>query len=524
LKIETEIQEDHQAKLTVEVEVDVMEGMKRRAARKIARRVRIPGFRPGKAPYQVIVRQLGEGAILEEALEMLVEDIYPKIIEDTEIKPYGPGSLDNVVSLEPPVLEFMVPLDAEVTLGDYRSLRKPYEPSEVSDDDVNKVLENLRERQAVIEPVERPAQEGDLVTVRLSATKRTQVEDEDPNLISERSAPMIVRSSDESDPDEWPFPGFSANLVGLSEGDERTLNYVFPDDAEIEAFQGVEAEILFVVETVKARNLPLLDDEFASSMGDFADLDAFIQVIRSNLEAQAEQAYNESYDNEILDEVVEQAIFKYPPQMLESEIEDAIRDLTHRLEQQGLDMDLYLKTRSLDMDGLKEELEPVAENRLKRALFLYEMAEVENIEIEAEELKAEADSTMSYLSNVLPKEDARRLSDKDVYGNMVRNIMVDMLSRKAMERFRAICKGESEEHTEEEIETGENETVEPAEERLLDDVASESGSESPAAVNDDVIEVDRQEDNDLAPQPKDEEDEEAEVETESEVEQGETQA
>ena len=193
MKIETEIQEDHQAKLTVEVEVDVMEGMKRRAARKIARRVRIPGFRPGKAPYQVIVRQLGEGAILEEALEMLVEDIYPKIIEDTEIKPYGPGSLDNVVSLEPPVLEFMVPLDAEVTLGDYRSLRKPYEPSEVSDDDVNKVLENLRERQAVIEPVERPAQEGDLVTVRLSATKRTQVEDEDPNLISERSAPMIVR-------------------------------------------------------------------------------------------------------------------------------------------------------------------------------------------------------------------------------------------------------------------------------------------------------------------------------------------
>lgn len=454
MKIETEIQEDHQAKLTVELEAEAMEEMKQRAARKIARRVRIPGFRPGKAPYQVVVRQLGEGAILEEALEMLVENIYPKIIDEADIKPYGPGSLQNVVSLEPPILEFIVPLDAEVTLGDYRSMRKPYEPSGVSDDDVKAVLGNLRERQAVIEPVERPAQEGDLVTVRLSA-KRANADDDEPILISERSTPTIVRSSQETDSDEWPFPGFSVHLVGLSEGDEKSFSHVFPDNAE-DGLEGIEAEIHFVVEAVKARSLPPLDDAFASSLGDYDDLNALMTMIRQNLEKQAEQSYSESYKDEIIETAIEQATFKYPPQMLESEIEDVTRDLTRQLEQQGLDLDLYLKTRNLDLDGLKDELKPVAERRLKRALFLYELAQAENIEVEAEELKAETDSTVSYLSRVLPKQDAQKFSDKNVYNTLTRNIMVDMLSRKAIERIQEICKGETGESIEVEAEAGEN--------------------------------------------------------------------
>ena len=173
MKIDKQFQEDHQVKITVEVEPEQMESMKRRSARKIARRVKIPGFRPGKAPYAVIVRQVGEAAIIEDALELLVNDIYPKVIEEADINPYGPGSLENVGSLDPPTLEFVVPLEAEVVLGDYRSLRRPYEPEPVKDEDIQDVLDNIRERQAVIEPVERAAEEGDLVTVRISAKRTT---------------------------------------------------------------------------------------------------------------------------------------------------------------------------------------------------------------------------------------------------------------------------------------------------------------------------------------------------------------
>ena len=508
MKIETEIQEDHQAKLTVEVESELMDDMKKRAARKIARRVKIPGFRPGKAPYQVIVRQVGEGAVVEEALELLVDDIYPKVLEEAKINPYGPGSLEKVDSLEHPVLEFLVPLEAEVTLGDYRSLRRTYEPVEITEEDIDDVLQNLRERQALIEPVERPAHQGDLVTVRVSATRKTVEEDQDPILIRERSIPIIVRSAgilkstedesektdDDQDTEEWPFPGFSNYLVGMSANDEKSVDYTYPEDSEIEGFRGIEAAFNFTVETVKARSLPELDDDFVSSLGDYENLEAFRSAIRTSLEEQAEQRYNESYDEQILDSAIEQTDYKYPPQMLEDEIDNIVKDLTRRLEQQGLDMDLYLKTRDLDMDGLREEMKPAAEKRLKRDLFLFELAQAEKLNVKEEELETETSSTVDYLSRILPDKEARKLSKKDVYSNLVGNIMVDLLSRKAMDRFRAICKGElniaseseedaSEEETSTEESEIENQVVEEAtstddvEKQTQDKIGDDNGEE-----------------------------------------------
>jgi len=203
-----------------------MEGMKRRAARKIANKVRIPGFRPGKAPYQVIVRNVGEAAILEEALELLVDDIYPTVLEESKIEPYGPGSLENIVSQDPVKLEFKVPLKAEVDLGDYRSLRRPYKSTKVSKKEIEEALQNLLERQAIIETVDRAAKEGDLVTARLSATRIQLEEGKDPVFIRESTFPFVIhpapkrskKSAETSElRPEWPFPGFSQNLVGLSE-------------------------------------------------------------------------------------------------------------------------------------------------------------------------------------------------------------------------------------------------------------------------------------------------------------------
>ena len=169
MKIDTQPLEDHQVKLTVEVENEKLSEAKIRAARQLAKKVKIPGFRPGKAPYQVVVRQIGDAAILEEAMELLIDDIYPKVIEEADIHPYGPGKLEQIVSTEPPTFEFVIPLEAKVVLGDFRSIRRPYELKEIPEQDVENVLDDLRERQAVIEPVDRPAQPGDLVDVRLSA-------------------------------------------------------------------------------------------------------------------------------------------------------------------------------------------------------------------------------------------------------------------------------------------------------------------------------------------------------------------
>lgn len=486
MNIEKQIREDHHAQLTVQVEADRLESMKRRAAGKLARRVKIPGFRPGKAPYPVIVRQIGEAAILEEAVEILVEEIYPDVIKEADIHPYGPGKLEDIASTDPVTLVFSVPLEAETTLGDFRSIQKAYEPASVSDEEVANVLRDLQERNAIIEPVERPAQIGDQVTISLHATIQDD-EGQHKDLIPERSSSVIIRPAEDetqenahNTPTEWPFPGFSHHLIGLAVNDEKDLEYTYPEDSEYKTLQGVTAHFWLKVESVKSRQLPSLDDEFAKTIGEYDTLDALKADIRQSLETQAREAYNESYDEEILSAAIEQTTFRYPPEMVEREIETVINELQRRLEQQGMDIDLYLKARGIDMEQLKEELKPVAEGRIKRALFLVEFGKAENIEVKPEELEKEAFSTMDYLYNTLPERDSRKLAKRDVYTNIVGNVLADMLSRRSLERFREICSGGlSKEEKEEAEEDAEEITV--VENELVSEEKQES---SPAMTKD----------------------------------------
>jgi trigger factor len=453
LKTETQILEDHQAKLTVEVEPELLDEMKHKAVGKIARKIKIPGFRPGKAPYPVVIRQVGEAAVLEEAMELLVDDIYPKVIEASGIQPYGPGRLDKVASMEPLTLEFIVPLDAEVTLGDYRSIRIPYEPSEVNDEDVENVVENLRERQAIIEPVERAAQEGDLVTIKITGRRKNPAEGQDEILTAERTQPVIVRSESEKadeaedeevEADEWPFNGFSRHLIGVSAGETHVVEYTYPEESGPTAYRGVEAEFDVVVENVKSRQLPEVNDEFAATQGDFENLEALRANIRAALEDQARNSYNENYDDQVLEKLVEGATFKYPPQMLDHETEHVIEDMERRLERQKLDMDLYLKARNLDMDGLRAEARPVAETRMKRSLAIFELGRTENIQVEPEELQNEAVGAMNYLYQTLSEKESRRLNDQSVRDNLVNSVLMELLQRKTQERLRDIASGKQE--------------------------------------------------------------------------------
>jgi len=434
LKIETTLLDDQQAKLTVEIEPERLEETKRQAANKLAKRVKIPGFRPGKAPYPVVLRTIGEGAILEEALEILVDRIYPEIIKEAEIKPYGPGRLEKISeTTDPLTLTFIVPLDAEVILGDYKSIRKEYQPEPISEADVEESLETLRGTQAVVEPVERASQKGDVVTILLGA----KIDSENEDLLKEQSMPFLL----DEDDDHWPFPGFKDRLIGKSAGDQESFEYTFPEDYEEEELRNKTALFQYTVENVKSRTLPELNDELAISIGEFENLEALRDNIRSVHTSRSEEKYNETYDEEVLEEAISQTEFKYPPQMLEDEIEQVLHDLESRLARQNLDMNIYQKARGLDDAGLREDVKPVAKKRLERSLFLFELGQAEGIEVKKEELEAETESTINYLRRVLPEKEARKLSGRDAQTNVVHNVLVDMLSRKTVERMRNIARG-----------------------------------------------------------------------------------
>jgi len=448
LKIEREFLEDHQVKIKVEVDDEIMEGAKRRAARKIAKRIKIPGFRPGKAPYQVIVRQVGEASIIEEAVDQVIEDVYPQAIEEAEIDPYGPGTLENVKSLDPPTFEIIVPLIPEVILGDYGDIRRPYEPPVVTNKDVDDVIDNLRESRAILKIVDRPAEEGDIVTLQFSAEQLDVEENQDNIVLSERTIPFIIRTDEETidgetgvGDDEWPYSGFSRQLVGLSTDDEKTVSHSFDEDDENETFRGIDANFRLVVESVQSRDLPELDDNFISENTGFPDYKSFRADIFTKLERRNLGEYNNAYDDEILEEAVGQAEFKYPPQALDREVEYVINNLKNQLKEQNLDLDLYMKTRDIDNDGLREEAIPVAETRLKQSLFLFEFAKAENIEVDDELVKNEAQHTMDILSQSLSQKEARKLSNPNVINNLELNVKSDMISKLAIERLRDLSSG-----------------------------------------------------------------------------------
>ena len=171
MNILTEKVADHQIRVTVTFETEIFDGYKQRAAKRIARDKKIPGFRPGKAPYEYVRRYFGDDAIENQALDLLVDEQYPQVLEQADIHPASPGTLEDIPAKDPLTLIFKIPLEPEVTLGDYRSIRIDYSPPTVSEQDVDKVLQDMRYSYATSETTEEPAKMGDLVIAKVPLSR-----------------------------------------------------------------------------------------------------------------------------------------------------------------------------------------------------------------------------------------------------------------------------------------------------------------------------------------------------------------
>ena len=278
--------ENHQTVLVVEVEPERVERAKQQAARRISQRYRIPGFRPGKAPYSHIVRVFGEPQVLEAAIEDMGPQVYKEAVEQQGLEPFAPGEV-KVLSNEPLTFQLLVPMTPTVDPGDYKSVKVEATLPEVTDDDVEDQIERLQQQQATWTPVERPAQLDDMITADVVGTMGEE------RIIETYGDEFVLK---EESFREFP-PGFMDEVIGMSDGETREFNLTFPEDFEREALQGKTADFKVTLHSVKEQNLPELDDAFAQGVSnEFQTLEDLEKRIRQNLEFQAAREAREKLE------------------------------------------------------------------------------------------------------------------------------------------------------------------------------------------------------------------------------------
>lgn len=502
MKIEQSYLEEHQLEVIVEADQETFEKAKHLAAKELAKGKKIPGYRPGKAPYQLIVNHFGEGAIIDQALENFLDEIYPKILDEVEQEPYGPGQVKEIKSLEPPTFIFNIPLQPEITLGDYREIRIAFKQSDVSSDDVDEVIERMLSQQASVETVEHPAEEGNLVDTSLDCYPTdSDPENEDNFLLKNQPLPVMIKSKDEDPSKEWPFPGFSRQLLGVSGGDSLELTNEFSDDETVdEDYRGKEVLYMVSVEGIRERVLPELNDEFVTTISELETVAELKDQIEEELNTQREVEEENTYINQILEAVLEDAEVKFPPQMLDSEIEGEVRELEARLKSQGMDLEMYLGIQDMEEEGLREQIKPNAEKRIIQGLLIGKISEAEDLDINPEEITGEFQSV---LNNHFGDDESGRteyMNSGDSVA-LLNRISSQVITKKTLDFLMAVAKGEDisgflkpEEEEKEEgngsVDSQDEEIVESPSETPGEQVSSEEETELKTEINKDKKEQD----------------------------------
>jgi len=408
LKFTHEILKDHQIKLILEVESSQLADYRIRAVRRISSKGKIAGFRPGKAPLDVVKRIYGEQNLEEEVYDLLVHDLYPKLIDESKIKPSGPGRLEEIIRSDPPKFVFIVPLEPEVRLGDYKKIRKKYSPEKISSDDVTKVIKKLQLNFSTAETANREIQKGDLVDFLLNAKLLNPSIDENPEVIKESPQQIIVGEFDK-DKDDFPFKGFDETLIGLKINEEKQIEHNYPKNSEYENLQGKSVGFSIKIQGIRSLKKPEINDEFAKNLGGYENLTGLKKSISEELQQAKDKEYDEKFYQELIDKIIDISTIKYPPTLVSDESERILQNFEHSLEKQNLDLVTYLKINNMDREKFIDEIiKPAAIHQLKQSLVLEEIQKQEKIEIVKDELQEEFSLSLNKIQSTQDYQHLRR--------------------------------------------------------------------------------------------------------------------
>ena len=381
MSLQVENLEKNMAKLTIEVSAEELEKAIQGAYLKQKNKISVPGFRKGKVPRQMIEKMYGPEVFYDEAANNMIPDAYAKAYDESELDIVSQPKIE-VVQMEkgkPFIFTAEVATKPEVTLGDYKGLKVDKVSTRVTQKEVDEEIEKERERNArTIEVTDRAVQDKDEVTLDFEgfvdgvAFEGGKGED----------YPLTIGSGSF-------IPGFEEQLIGAEIDKEVEVNVTFPKEYHSEELAGKDATFKCTVHTIKAKELPELDDEFASEVSECETMDAYRAEVKKNIKERKERTGKEKKENQAVDQAIENAQMDIPEAMIEFQVRQMADDFARRIQQQGLTVEQYFQFTGMTAEKMMEEMRPQAEKSIKTRLVLEAIVKAENIEVSDERVEEE---------------------------------------------------------------------------------------------------------------------------------------
>ena len=444
MSVQVEKLENNMAKLTIEVSAEDLEKALEAAYQKEKNKISIPGFRKGKVPRAMVEKMYGAGIFYEDAANSLMQQNYPAAVDESGIDIVSRPSVD-VVQLEkgkPFIFTAEVAVKPEVTLGKYLGVTVSKVDTTVTDEEVDAALEKERNNNArTVSVTDRPVQSGDTAVIDFEGFVDGAAFEGGKG----ENNPLEIGSHSFIDT-------FEDQLIGKNAGDEVEVNVTFPEQYQAAELAGKPALFKVKIHEVKAKELPELNDEFASDVSEFETLAEYKESLKKNLQQQKENEAKKTKEDEAIQKIIDKSKMDLPEAMITTQCENMVEEFSQRLAQSGLSMEQYLQFSGMTMDKMMEQVRPEAVSRIQSSLVLEQIAKEENIEVTDEDVDAEiakmaanygleADKLKEYMG------DAEKASMKR---ELAITKAVDLIMENAKERAKAKSKKDKDEEAAEE--------------------------------------------------------------------------
>ena len=354
-----------------------------KAYKKNVKKINMPGFRKGKAPRIIIEKAYGKEVFYEDAINFVLPDAYDKAVEENGISPVAQPEVDlKSEKIEPDkeiIFTAKVVVKPEFELGEYKGVKAEKAVYESTDENVNEEIEKLRERNSRLVPVEdRAVQADDIANINFEGF----VDDVAFEGGKGENFDLTIGSGQF-------IPGFEDQLLGKNVGDDVEVKVTFPDEYHAEDLAGKDAVFKVKINSLKVKELPEADDDFAMDVSEFDTLDEYKADIKAKLEKANEDKAKHETEQNVIDAVCANTEIDIPDEMIDSQIDSMIRDMDMQMRYQGIDLNTYMQYTGQTMDTIREQYKPEAEKRVKTTLVLEKVSEVEKIEPTDEDVENE---------------------------------------------------------------------------------------------------------------------------------------